>query len=57
MKDGAPDDTVIDRLKGALDGDTMPNAADSKSWPRKKLSARRENVRWKKRNVWRRNDD
>ena len=27
MKDGAPDDTVIDRLKGALDGDTMPKAA------------------------------
>lgn len=27
MKDGAPDDTVIDRLKGALAGDTMPKAA------------------------------
>lgn len=27
MKDGASDDTVIDRLKDALDGETMPQAA------------------------------
>ena len=27
MKDGAADDTVIERLQGALDGDTMPKAA------------------------------
>ena len=27
MKDSASDDTVIDRLKSALDGDTMPQAA------------------------------
>ena len=27
MKDGAADDTVVDRLKGALAGDTMPKAA------------------------------
>lgn len=27
MKDGASDDTVIDRLQGALDGETMPKAA------------------------------
>lgn len=27
MKDGASDDTVIERLQGALDGDTMPKAA------------------------------